>query len=1078
MPTYTVRQSLQNDAQASATREMKKMGVLATAQNFVTAYMSPSDQGDLHNRLGTLISTASESVTVSDYSFPPFNVDSTHTDLGIRIGGFKQLNDQINKVQNLYRLLTGEIRTKITEWDLSLYLQEPGWATYTSGTISYLDENAAFDLSLLYRIFLDNPSGYHLTPGGTTPDTRALIYGLINASLHYQYKSTPYNPAADPDLSQWVAPADDLHSHQVPARGHMETTTSGGINIFGWSIFQSSSSKWVWDVPPPTPINDWQKNQIDITTKGGWTSWAPPLWQLFFYSDNPATITAEDFPAIASHLNDLTNARHPSGEQPQTKSQNTLFMAPTGIPPTTGMNLDSPIWRGYPYGRYPDTRSIQGYFNNTDTTMAKIDITAAPDTNINKSYPYGSPFDGINKLLNGWISTYPVTIYTETQQQVLIPGTPGSGNPNHGSQEVPEHYETRIISTPTTTSHTVTQSPCVFPSAGAIITVPSSTRRMITKVTFGFAEITSSGGNAQGRGSSSSSYRSSTATWGTTNVEQTIDPATTLQINNFRGPSILDDGGASQIDAILADGVAKPVILVGANGSMGKPLFTIIAPIQKVQITVTTSVTHSFFGLFSWSTPSTSQQWVYQIDMAQGQGFSIDNDSNVISGVPLPLNYFASGDKIIVGVFFRLDARSLSSSDNIITAGWTGIGNIPNSVQGTAIATALLNPLWWDGSTFNRSPLCSILSTLKNIILSPAADILNTLSVLFSPNSAVIINSVVSQLSLETQNSSTIKSAVKTLTDSSPGTLLSQIEYLQASYTTFMSAVNNLINNPGIYSAGDIQTFYSQFPVMMGGLLSLAMKNALNAYLDILYSARLAIIPQRINKQTGTLINIARTEFALALMQDSLVTPPSLLDLFTPEKLPVVHETTNITLMNRATMVAQDLPIEKVQVVYVAVEYTDSGSVIRPSAGTYQFFSQEILNNPSLNPSEWYITFDASDSRCPNIIKDVITTIDGNKLQQVMVDTTLTPLEKICWARVLADWWEIPIPIAAQPLATDYVTSLQLVLAAPTATVDQYLQFLGGGVLSPILDSTTKLQVSPTAVADPKMQEILRARNA
>ena len=1076
--TYSVIPSLRGDFQANATAQMTKMGVMMIAQNFINAYMSPSDQGDLHNRLGTLISISKESTTVSDYSFPPFNIDSTHASLGVRVGGFKQLNDQINKIQNLYRSLTGEIRTKITEWDLSLYLQEPGWATTTNGDISYVNEATVFDLSLLYRIFLDNPSQYITTPGGTTPDTRALVYGLINASLHYQYKSALYNPSADPDLSQWVPPTDDLLAYQVAPSGHMVTTGGGQW----WEFWKRSSSYWVWDVPVPKPINDWQKNQVAIATSGGWDSWSPPLWKLFFYSDSPATITSDDYPAITAHLNDLAAARHPNpaDNQPRTKSQNTLFVAPTNILPTTGINLTSPIWRGLPYGRYPDTRSIQGYFNNTDITTAKIDITKTPDTNINKSYPYGNPFDGIDKLLNGWISSYPVTVYTEVFTQVLVPGVPGTGGGggggggDHGTPDIPEHYEPRYISVPTTTIQTVAQSPCVFPLALGGVTAPSSSRRMITKVTFGFAEI-SNGGNGgdhgNNRGNNGGSYRSSTATWGTTNVEQTIDPTTTLQINNFEGD------GASQINAILTDGIAKPVVLVGAPES-GKPRFVIIAPIQKVQVTVTTYTSYSFFGLFSWSIPSSSQQWVYQIDMAQGQGFSIDNDSNTISGAPLPLDYFAAGDKRIEGVFFRLDARSLSPSDNIITAGWTGVGNIPNSIQGSAIATALLNPMWWNGSTFNRSPLCKILSPLKTVVFSPASDILSTLSVLFSPNSAEIINSVVSQLSLEVQNSPIIKSAVKTLTDSPPGSLLSQVEHFQSSYTVFMSAINNLINNPGVYDAGDIQTFYNQFPVIMGGLLSPTMKNALNAYLEILYSARLAIIPQRMNKQNGTLINIARTEFALALMQDSLATPPSFLDPFTPEKLIVVHEVTNISLNDRATMVAKDLPIEKVQIVYVAVEYTSSGDVIRPQAGNYQFISQEILDNSSLNPAEWYITFDASDARCPIIMKDVITTIDGSKLQQIMVDTSLSALEKICWARVLADWWVIPIPTDAQPLAIDYVTSLQLVLAAPTAIIDQYLQFIGGGTLSPVIDSITKLQVSPTAVADPKMQEILRARNA
>ena len=275
----------------------------------------------------------------------------------------------------------------------------------------------------------------------------------------------------------------------------------------------------------------------------------------------------------------------------------------------------------------------------------------------------------------------------------------------------------------------------------------------------------------------------------------------------------------------------------------------------------------------------------------------------------------------------------------------------------------------------------------------------------------------------------------------------------------------------------DIQTFYQLYPIVMGGLLSPTLVQALRDYLNILYEQRMVLLSSRINKTNGTLITPARLELILGLMQDELAAIPNPAAPLILANLPVVHDVTNVTLLQAATTTATELPTEVVQIVYVLVQYTDSGDIIRPPAGTYQLYSQEMINQPLLTAPEWYITFEESSPNCPSIIKNIITAIDGNKLQQIMTDTNLTQLEKICFARTLADWWEIPVPTEIQPLATRYQSNLMLIQPQPDAIIEQYITMTGSLSLNPVLESTTNMQLGSTWAADPAAQKILAQKN-
>jgi hypothetical protein len=666
--------------------------------------------------------------------------------------------------------------------------------------------------------------------------------------------------------------------------------------------------------------------------------------------------------------------------------------------------------------------------------------------------------DGINKLLNGWVSTYNVTTYVQEIVSTFIPQSPGP--PYNPGNNTPNYIQT-TISVPQVSQQTTSGE---FPLVTGTLGVPYSSLRAITEKTYGYSEY--SGYNGQ-------PTRSSTKSFGTLQVNQNINVADVLQIADFNGTN------AASVKTILADGVARPVIIVGARqGSGNKPAYVVIAPIQRVQTIVQSSHTAHFLW-WTYTVNTSSSQWVYQLDLSQGQGFSIDTGSNgiVVANPMLPMQFFKNGAPF-TGVYFDLPKRTLTSGQNIITDAW-GTTTI-DSVTGAAIATALLNPMWWDGTVYNRSPLCAILQALVTNVFNVISDTISALSTLFQPGSAAVIESIISQLPTvgpDVQDKQTIQTAKLLFSDANTGLLLSQVENIQNTFATLLTAINNIINSPGTYHVGDIQTFYTLYPIIMGGLLSPAMKQALEAYLNVLYEQRLILISARINKTNGTLITPARLELILGLMQDEIASAPNPVAPLILANLPVVHDVTNVSLLQTATTTATELPTEVVQIVYVAVQYTDSGEIVRPPAGVYQFFSQEMINQPLLATPEWYITFAVDDPNCPNIIKNVITSLDGNKLQQIMTDTNLTQLEKICFARTLADWWEIPVPTEIQPVASNYQSNLMLIQPQPDAVIEQYITMTGSLSLNPVLESSTNMQLGSTWAADPTAQKALAQKN-
>lgn len=113
-------------------------------------------------------------------TYDVINMMSCRPNPTYRKTAFKAVNDNIQWLQKIYENTTGIVSTYLTEWDLSLYIQE-----------GLLEDAKKYPvINMCYRIMDDNPMGWH--------DTRAFSFGLLNSAL----SKTPINGIV-PNTLDW-----------------------------------------------------------------------------------------------------------------------------------------------------------------------------------------------------------------------------------------------------------------------------------------------------------------------------------------------------------------------------------------------------------------------------------------------------------------------------------------------------------------------------------------------------------------------------------------------------------------------------------------------------------------------------------------------------------------------------------------------------------------------------------------------------------------------------------------------------------------------------------------------------------
>lgn len=126
-----------------------------------------------------------------------------------RLPAYKAINDNISFLQHIFEQCTGIVSTYLTEWDISIYIQE--------GLLSGKEGKAPSYLTLTNRILEDNPSGYR--------DTRALAYGALNCSV----SKTPMEGVPVPNLQEWTPSA---FPYSVYWLNYLSTDRGDGLDLF------------------------------------------------------------------------------------------------------------------------------------------------------------------------------------------------------------------------------------------------------------------------------------------------------------------------------------------------------------------------------------------------------------------------------------------------------------------------------------------------------------------------------------------------------------------------------------------------------------------------------------------------------------------------------------------------------------------------------------------------------------------------------------------------------------------------------------------------------------------------------
>ena len=126
-----------------------------------------------------------------------------------RLPAYKAINDNISFLQHIFEQCTGIVSTYLTEWDISVYIQE--------GLLSGKENKAPTYMSLTNRITVDNPSGYS--------DSRAFVYGALNAAV----SKTPMEGSPVPNYSDWIPSA---FPYSVYWLGYKSRDRGDGLDMF------------------------------------------------------------------------------------------------------------------------------------------------------------------------------------------------------------------------------------------------------------------------------------------------------------------------------------------------------------------------------------------------------------------------------------------------------------------------------------------------------------------------------------------------------------------------------------------------------------------------------------------------------------------------------------------------------------------------------------------------------------------------------------------------------------------------------------------------------------------------------
>jgi len=1070
-------------------------------QQFKNLYLSP--QGDANSRVGTTISTTKDPVDAS--AFPPFQNISVEPDptLGtaLRSGGFIQVNKQINDLQMVVLFLTGQIRTKLTEWDISIYLQEG----LIDKDVSNVEEQVKAQIqatqardtalgipkpplsayyltghfySLLYNMVKDNPMGY-------SEPRQAAVFGMLNAALT-SWRHETWDPRFDPDLQYWVYPT--TINSLISLSENFAKEQAAANNIFGdYSTVVRTNLPASSTQPTPlaTLLKEHKNDSYWIKQIRAYWGGNPLLgdlelpkyWQLFFTSPNYLP-TSNDQQNFESYYDSYRTT-----DQAAPSSTNAIGLNTASSIGLNGNSVEdsSPIFSGGPYGSKADPRSLGSFF------VSGYDFPKLPPTRgsiISQSYISSDPYDEFFQLNAAWFSQTPIL----SASSYAVPAVSVTNVTKNNYGQI----------TGSSTAIEKVLSP-VLRSVWAILN-PTTERA------YGYGaqqNVTIPTFQATG------SYNQKTGYW-PNGVLVTQNAVPNIVDGIIVGPkskiTLVPYGDATNVFSQLSVGESAAITLVTQDKK-----YVVEAVIKHETRTIYVPGTTYKFLSWTWTPSVAVTQDILTIDAYTGVDlYPVDLSDFTQEDVTTPrltsiAQFFANPGVTFQGLYFSIPQRTLTNTQSVIRDGWTTLGTPIPQDQGIALARSRLTFLWRNGDlvsfpssvapfrgmlkAFHRtiSPLFSRIQESIIPILDSLS--LSALQLVFTPGQVLdastlssmvdvqnyFMNSNLTQLSNEfVQAKQTFQNFVNIFIDQTPGSndptqlgLLSLVEYLcgLGSYAVPVgtNVTHTLDQRFTLAAYNQFKNFYftqlSNFTTATSQTLQLY--KMLDKYLRVLYERRFSILKARLNISGGTLLQVARMESAILLVQQTTQPPTtSSLGQSPLEDLPVVFQVTSQTQSMKAIALANNitLPPELLLIVYTPVQYDNSNNIIRPSTGTYYLVSMEYALDTKGKVPQVSFPLTFVEGNAPPIIHGVPTGIDTVKFAEAQAQNALTLQEKICFAVQINDLWEIVIP-TPQPLRSDYLTNLHLMTMPPTQAIEDVTAILGGGTPSPVHEQPTNTPI-------------------
>lgn len=803
--TNQIKSIVKNILDVKNQQTLKKVAKTSSFQNFKSLYMSPEAMvSDLPNRLGIVSKVTNEVSSVNAEDFPPYNRTVAATNLPTRFLGFKQVNDQINHLQNLWRKLTGEIRTKITEWDLSIYLQE-----YLYNDIS--------EVNMLYKLYEDNPSHY--------TDDRALTYGILNAAVSHK-KFSRWNPTADPDMQSWSPPCSETDLTSI--------LTASPAGVSAPEIEQLVREK--------VKNEQGYKDTMDLINLN-WGTWYPEYWRLFFKS--PAVELTEEEQVkqdneIAQYLMDVKITGGPP-EIPESPSQ--------------GIEVDSPIFFGRPYGRDLDPGAFDSYFADVTSATPKFPLNASSP--VNSNYVYFTPLQGINYAINGWNSSYSGTAIRTMSRNV-------------SDGESVDIEETYAYSSEPLSGR--------YPSAEGIIKVEEKDRFSLWKTIFG-------------------NYLFSNKTLRLDSLSNAGDLASKIS-SDYPTPLLIVSADKKRV--LITSVVRRSRTETSWESVRVKVLWWWVTIRKKITNVVyyyefNLSSTSLFYipvgeGSFSPANTNIDTQFPMQI-----KGLFLDIPARSLSGTSNVVTdgWAATGIPTDMGA---LIAKAF------LTGTWRAQGS---SAKTIAPIQALAKDL--NSTLLSSAP--STISTLQEVITRAISNQGAFLSVLQNLPTTRQNTPAIRDAYAYFSNPSSMAGLQVLLKNLSSGSL----GQLQSSISSIITA-----EGVAGYTKDNLQNLATSLPVALSALQSPEAKALITHWLNILYEYRFDILKKRLNKRDGSYIRAAMTAYShsmLASEPEPTVTGKE----YISENLIVVHKVTTIPFkekLNRITTIDERVKTVYVPVIY------------------------------------------------------------------------------------------------------------------------------------------------------------------